>query len=107
VAETVVNYVVESRKGDRPWQTMWNTAGDEEAGRAAYNSFLASKRVKGFALDYRLVRRTAVITDEVLETSEPEIHAHTVDGPADCTRCQFLRENAYWMALPEKGVTDG
>jgi hypothetical protein len=25
---------------------------------------------------------------------------HTVDGPADCRRCQFLRDNAYWMELP-------
>jgi hypothetical protein len=27
---------------------------------------------------------------------------HATDGPEDCTRCQMLRDNADWMALPER-----
>jgi hypothetical protein len=26
---------------------------------------------------------------------------HTADGPQDCRRCQLLRDNAHWLALPE------
>lgn len=26
---------------------------------------------------------------------------HQADGPADCRRCQMIRENADWLALPE------
>ena len=32
---------------------------------------------------------------------------HTADGPADCARCQLLRENAHWMALPGTGDPEG
>ncbi len=32
-------------------------------------------------------------------TGIAEHEAHTVDGPADCARCQLLRDNQDWMAL--------
>lgn len=70
-AEIHVNYVVEARKGSRPWLAMSNAGGDENAGRTAYGSWLGSKRATGGTtggtMEYRLVRRTAVITDEILE----------------------------------------
>jgi hypothetical protein len=31
---------------------------------------------------------------------------HTADGPTDCRRCQMLRDNAHWMALPARTQAD-
>jgi hypothetical protein len=65
-----VSYIVEARRGDRPWIAwiaMSNTGNDEELGRKVYEDWLASKRRTGSTLQYQLVRRTAVITDEVIE----------------------------------------
>jgi hypothetical protein len=69
--EPVVNYVIEARRGDRPWIIMSNTGDNEELGRAAYDDWLAAKQHAGSStLRYRLVRRTAVITDEIVEQEE-------------------------------------
>jgi hypothetical protein len=69
--DVTVNYFTEARKAGAPeWAMMGFGGGDEEAGREVYESFLASKRAKGFTHSLRLVRRTAEITDVVLESDE-------------------------------------
>jgi len=68
----VINYVVEARRAGRPWITMHSTGDDEELGRAVYSDWLASKRHTESTLEYRLVRRTAVFTDEVIEQEREE-----------------------------------
>jgi hypothetical protein len=65
--ETITNYVVEARSRERPWIT-WpdgNTpTSSEEIARASYTSALASSH---WWTQFRLVKRTAVITNEILE----------------------------------------
>jgi hypothetical protein len=81
VSETVVNYVVEARVPGKPWLTMQLIP--ENAGKPfahkAYENWLASPG----HLEYRLLRRTAVVTDEVLVEGRPgddEGSAHQ-EGP--------------------------
>ena len=66
--ETVTSYVIEASVPGKPWIT-WAHADDEAGARIAYASFLASRRTR---TRFRLARRTAVITDEVLESEEQE-----------------------------------
>jgi hypothetical protein len=61
---TEVNYVVEFRVDDRPWRTWLNAGGDEQHARDACRTAQAGRRRR---TEFRLVKRTAVITDEVLE----------------------------------------
>lgn len=70
----VINYVVEARVPPRDWITM-TFADTEEQGRTAYDSWLASKQACGFSTEYRLVKRTAIITDEPLASTEDEKEA--------------------------------
>jgi hypothetical protein len=64
--DVTVSYFTEARKAGAPEWTMMGFGG----GREVYESFLASKRAKGFTHSLRLVRRTAEITDVVLESDE-------------------------------------
>jgi hypothetical protein len=64
--EPVINFVIEARKPGRGWITMTNAGADEVAGRGAYSDWVLSKYATGSSTEYRLVKRTAVITDEVL-----------------------------------------
>lgn len=71
---TVVNYVVEFR---RPEATQWLTwpadyGTDEAPARRCYQDLIASKRARGGRLLHRIVRRTAIITDEVILEEQPE-----------------------------------
>jgi len=75
--ETVVNYVVEYRLVHSPerWLTWdpWDPCPSEEGARALFKSLLASKRARGTGrVHYRVVKRTAVITDDVILEEEPE-----------------------------------
>lgn len=68
MTETHVNWVVEARRAaSNTWITMVNAADDEVAGRACYKDWLTSKARTGSTMKYRLVKRTAVVTDEVIE----------------------------------------
>jgi hypothetical protein len=77
---TVVEFVVEFRlvHGD-DWERFPAdmSSSDEAHATKGYESLLASKRARGSGrVNYRLVKRTAVITDEVIledteETEEP------------------------------------
>lgn len=66
---TEVNWVVEASAHSRPWITMTNAGDKEELGRLSYQAWLDSRAAAGGSARYRLVKRTAVITDEVVEES--------------------------------------
>jgi hypothetical protein len=69
----VVNWLVQARRpGHKNWATMYNAHDSEELAREQYAKFLASKQVTGSVLQYQLTRRTAVITDEVIEHDTPD-----------------------------------
>src|SRR5215469_14431200 len=67
---TIVNYVVEHRLPGGPWGTT-DMADDEPAGRKRYDNWNKSKASKerDGRLEFRLVKRTAAITDEVLASN--------------------------------------
>jgi len=73
---TIVNHVVEFRRPDHDrWLTWPQDYGTEEAGaRKCYASLRQWKTHRGGQLMFRIVKRTAVITDEVIleESEEPE-----------------------------------
>jgi hypothetical protein len=74
MSEVVVNWVVEARRpGNERWATMYNGHGDgEELAREEYGRYLDAQRANpGSVLQFRLVRRTAVVTDEVIESTVP------------------------------------
>jgi hypothetical protein len=60
---TVVHYVVEARRDQRAWLVMTGSE-DEAATWEAFKSFQGERFPR---LQYRMVKRTAVVTDEVLE----------------------------------------
>ena len=66
--ETVISYIIEASIPGKPW-LAWAHVDDEDDARVAYASFLGSHRTR---TRFRLVKRTAVITDEVLESEEQE-----------------------------------
>jgi hypothetical protein len=75
---TVVEYVVEFRlvHGDG-WERFPAdlSSSDEAYATKGYESLLASKRARGSGrVNYRMIKRTAVITDEVIleDTEQPE-----------------------------------
>lgn len=73
--QTVINYVVEARTPEHPRVTMWNAheaEADLDFAREQYDVFRhgPSSAGNGGRLRYRLLRRTAVITDEILDTTE-------------------------------------
>jgi hypothetical protein len=75
VTQTVVNYVVEGRGGDADWVTLDLVDDIPEKGEATYRHWLSGRG----SLELRLVKRTAVITDVVLETgcqagSQPDLN---------------------------------
>lgn len=62
-----VSWVVEAlRPGTVSWTAMTNAGDNEELGRALFTDWLKSKARSASAVQYRLVKRTAVITDEVI-----------------------------------------
>jgi hypothetical protein len=77
---TVVNYVVEFRVAGGPWGTWAGTGNiaDDDGGSAQEEFLLAWKtRHDPARMQFRLVRRTAVITDEVIAEEQPD---HTLTG---------------------------
>jgi hypothetical protein len=69
-SETVINFVVEARSPGKPWTTMWGSPGGSPEYEALARTQFDVCRGGHSGLEYRLVRRTAVITDEVLEDEE-------------------------------------
>jgi hypothetical protein len=88
---TVVNYVVEYRLPGKPW-LIWPQVipVDEQGARAAYRAVAGSPRVG--RLQYRLVRRVAVITDEVIAAtrtdSEPPVMTPCATKNHQCPECR-------------------
>ena len=70
-SETVTSYVIEASVPGKPWIT-WAHVKDEAGARVAYASFLGSRRNR---TRFRLVKHTAVITSEVLESENQEARA--------------------------------
>lgn len=75
--ETLVSYVIEVReevrRGTRPWIPMSILGDSEGVARTAYDDWLVAKRQNPRSvLRYRMVRRTAVVTDEVLVSEWPD-----------------------------------
>jgi hypothetical protein len=69
--ETVTSYVIEASVPGKPWLT-WGSGENEADARESYAGFLAIRRTR---TRFRLVKRTAVITDEVLESEDQEARA--------------------------------
>ena len=71
---TVVNYVVEFRVAGGPWGT-WAGTGNiaDDDGRSAREEFLLAWKTRHdpARMRFRLVRRTSVITDEVMAEELP------------------------------------
>jgi len=65
-AEVVTNYVVEFRAPGRSWLAFANGGDDRKAAERAFEIGAGSRRSTGLSTEYRLVRRTALVTDEVL-----------------------------------------
>jgi hypothetical protein len=69
----VINYVAQYKLPEDERWTDWSYGdqGDEEAARQVLSELVASRRRRGGRLVYQVVKRTAVITDEVI-LEEPE-----------------------------------
>ena len=67
-SNTVTDYVIEIRAAGRPW-TRVPGGGTEEAARRDYRTWLGTPAIAGGRTDVRLLKRTAVVTDEVLSST--------------------------------------
>lgn len=66
----VVNYVVEaSKNGVSHWVTVYDGGDNLVHGEVGYQQWAGDRYVTNTTMVYRLVKRTTVITDEVLQDS--------------------------------------
>lgn len=66
----VVEWTLPEHPG-RPWVQWVNTGDDEPKAREILDERKAASRAGRTRADFRLVKRTKVVTDEVIETYEP------------------------------------
>lgn len=67
---TVINYVIQVRREGRPYLDVENLTDDESAARRQYDVWQAHRR--NSELEYRMIRRMAVVTDEVVREDGAE-----------------------------------